>query len=79
MTISLTLLRLSPNGDITTLGSITTNSTSYLPSNFVVVDYPADSNGPGTYTYELVASSPDTYGDSIVHNNMNLVGLYIKR
>ncbi|CAB4123035.1 hypothetical protein UFOVP29_194 [uncultured Caudovirales phage] len=76
MTISLTLIRVNPDTSITTLGQITTNSTAYLPSNFVIVDYP---NTPGVHEYQLVASSPDTYGDSIVYNNMNLAGLYIKR
>ena len=75
MTVSLILQRTGPDGTVT-LGNITTNSTSYLPSNFVIVDYPA---AAGTYEYRLVAASPDTYGDSILYNNMNLAGLYIKR
>ena len=78
MTISLTLQRTGPGGTVI-LGNITINSTAYYPSNFVIVDYPADTNGAGTYEYQLVASSPDAYGDSILYNNMNLVGLYVKR
>jgi hypothetical protein len=40
------------------------------------VDYPTT---PGNYEYRLVAISPDALGDSIVYNNINLAGLYIKR
>lgn len=75
MTVSLILQRIGSDG-VVNLGNITTNSTAYLPSNFVVVDYPTT---PGNYEYRLVAISPDALGDSIVYNNINLAGLYIKR
>jgi hypothetical protein len=75
MTVSLILQRTGPDGTVT-LGNITTNSTAYLPSNFVIVDYPLT---VGTYEYRLVAASPDTFGDKILFNNMNMAGLYIRR
>lgn len=78
MTIVLTLLRVGPTPDVVnTLGQITTNSTNYLPSNFVIVDHPG--NGPGDYVYSLIAASPDTNGDSIIFNNMNMALLHLKK
>ena len=78
MTISLTLRRVNASGSppYTDLGTVVTDGSEAV--TFSLLDSPGV---PGTYFYQLVASTSTglANGDSMQYTNINLSALVIKR
>lgn len=74
MTVTLSLQRVNPDSSITTITTLSSNTSVLFPAAFTITDYPPST---GHTTYRIVATSEDS--DKINFTNVNMSGLWVRR